>query len=154
MLLDHQWLAVLLEKEPHASNGERRAELDGVRHDRVEIEELDGLQGAPDLFPPAALFWGVEHIDEGPLEGRNASRSAGMAVLDDATPGVGERAQGPGKLHRHELGPAEGEPARALARQIREAVRDRVRLPVELQRGVVRNDGVSREPGGEEIRID
>src|SRR6266496_6615137 len=122
MLLDHQGFAVLLEKEPDASDGERRAELDRIRHDRVQIEELDGLQGAPDLFPPTAVFGGIEHVDERPLEGRHASRAASVAVLYDATPGVGERAQGPGKMHRHELGPAEGEPACALARQISEAV--------------------------------
>src|SRR6266496_1105269 len=43
MLLDHQGFAVLLEKEPDASDGERRAELDRIRHDRVEFFDLDAV---------------------------------------------------------------------------------------------------------------
>src|SRR5712692_7795342 len=61
-IFDHELLAVLLEIEADARHRERRAQLERVLDDRVEIEELDRLQRAPDLLPAAALLGRVEYV--------------------------------------------------------------------------------------------
>jgi hypothetical protein len=57
-------------------------------------------------------------------------------------------------LDWHKLQIAERQRACSLPRHIVKAAPHRIRLPVELQRGVVRHDRIVREMRGDEIRVD
>jgi hypothetical protein len=50
----------------------------------VEVEVRDQLDRSPDLFPPAAKVWDVEHVDERALERRDPNGPAGVGLGDAA----------------------------------------------------------------------
>src|SRR2546428_6708886 len=102
-VLDHQLLPVLLEVEADPRHGERRAQLERVVDDRVEIEELDRLQRAPDLLPAAAVLGRVEHVDERALQCRHANQAPGMALLEDTADGTPQGSQGRRQEDSNEL---------------------------------------------------
>ena len=55
-------MTVLLEVEADLRDGDRRVELEDVVGNRIDVEELDGLERAPDFLPPAAMPRRIEYV--------------------------------------------------------------------------------------------
>src|SRR5216683_3731434 len=125
-ILDHELLAVLLEIEAHSRHRQSRAQLERIVDDRVEIEELDRLQRAPDLLPAAAVLGRVEHVDERSLQRGHANESAGMTLLQETAGRTPRSPQPCRQQYSDELRASELEGPQTMPREVGEPARDRV----------------------------
>ncbi len=69
---------MLLKKETASRGCQRQSQRSRVGENRVEVEELDHLQGAPDLRPTATPLWVVLDVDETALKGCDPDGAIGM----------------------------------------------------------------------------
>jgi len=141
---------VLLEKEPDADRGDGRVAGERRCDDRVEVEELDHLQRAPDLLEAAADVGGVNEINEGSLVRRDADRPSSVPLLHDtgsACTGAGGWTDG------EEAAPAESERRHLRPGGDVELVPDGGGPAPELERSVKRDGGVGRQLRRDEVWV-
>jgi len=152
-LLDHPLLPMLFEEEADAGRREGRAHPNGVLDDRERIDELDGLERAPDLLPTSPVPRRMHEVDQGALDCRDTQLAGAARLPNDSAAEVRLRANLARGLDRHELDVTEPESAGASGRERLDTPPDRVGQAMEFERRVVREHSVVLGLRGNQIRI-
>ena len=153
-IFDHQRLAVLFQEKTGPRRGEGRAQVLDIGDHGIEVEELDHLQGTPDLLPSSALIRRVEDIDQRPLQARYPHETPGVPHFAYAAAEVRKSPERGRHQDGNELTVLEKERPEPLLRAVMEFSPQRLGFPVKLQRGVVSDNGIVLKLGTDKIRVD